>query len=185
LIQKMRHSDLGHADETYRREDGENVFVWYAGNEEVAVYRIDSHRCYSSGEATSWRAPPRSVRCRCLRILQRDQSGGTSELSRASPKQGEGDQGSASGNERTGLRFHSILPSSRTVVSQCLSCHHPHGKSSPSESHQKDASDIGSGMRHEDTRSSQSGDAPITIATRRTRIRRGLRFCPVRWSTNE
>ena len=32
LIQKMRHSDLGHADETYRREDGENVFVWYAGN---------------------------------------------------------------------------------------------------------------------------------------------------------
>ena len=44
LIQKMRHSDLVHADETYWREDGENVFVWYAGNEEVAVYRIDSHR---------------------------------------------------------------------------------------------------------------------------------------------
>jgi len=44
LIQKMRHSDLVHADETYWREDGENVFIWYAGNEEVAVYRIDSHR---------------------------------------------------------------------------------------------------------------------------------------------
>jgi len=44
LIQKMRHCDLVHADETYWREDGENVFVWYAGNEEVAVYRIDSHR---------------------------------------------------------------------------------------------------------------------------------------------
>jgi transposase len=44
LIEKMRHSDLVHADETYWREDGENVFIWYAGNEDVAVYRIDSHR---------------------------------------------------------------------------------------------------------------------------------------------
>jgi transposase len=44
LIEKMRHCDLVHADETYWREDGENVFIWYAGNEEVAVYRIDSHR---------------------------------------------------------------------------------------------------------------------------------------------
>ena len=44
LIQKMRHCDLVHADETYWREDGQNVFIWYAGNEEVAVYRIDSHR---------------------------------------------------------------------------------------------------------------------------------------------
>jgi transposase len=44
LIRKMRHCDLVHADETYWREDGENVFIWYAGNEEVAVYRIDSHR---------------------------------------------------------------------------------------------------------------------------------------------
>lgn len=44
LIQKMRHSDIVHADETYWREDGENVFVWYAGNEDVAVYRIDYHR---------------------------------------------------------------------------------------------------------------------------------------------
>lgn len=44
LIQKMRHCDLVHADETYWREDGENVFIWYAGNDQVAVYRIDSHR---------------------------------------------------------------------------------------------------------------------------------------------
>jgi transposase len=44
LLEKMRHSDLVHADETYWREDGENVFIWYAGNEDVAVYRIDSHR---------------------------------------------------------------------------------------------------------------------------------------------
>jgi len=44
LIQKMRHSDLVHADETYWREDGENVVVWYAGNEGVAVFRVDPHR---------------------------------------------------------------------------------------------------------------------------------------------
>lgn len=44
LIAKIRHCDLVHADETYWREDGENVFVWYAGNEDVAVYRIDPHR---------------------------------------------------------------------------------------------------------------------------------------------
>ena len=44
LIEKMRHCDLVHADETYWREDGENVVIWYAGNEQLAVYRIDSHR---------------------------------------------------------------------------------------------------------------------------------------------
>jgi len=44
LIEKMRHSDIVHADETYWREDGRNVIVWYAGNENVAVFRIDPHR---------------------------------------------------------------------------------------------------------------------------------------------
>lgn len=44
LIEKMRSGDLVHADETYWREDGKNCFVWYAGNGEVAVFRIDPHR---------------------------------------------------------------------------------------------------------------------------------------------
>lgn len=44
LIEKMRHSSIVHADETYWREDGRNVIVWYAGNENVAVFRIDPHR---------------------------------------------------------------------------------------------------------------------------------------------
>ncbi len=44
LIQKMRHCDLVHADETYWREDGENVIVWYAGNQDLAVFRIDPRR---------------------------------------------------------------------------------------------------------------------------------------------
>jgi hypothetical protein len=44
LVEKMRHSDLVHADETYWREDGRNVFLWYAGNAEVAVFRMDPNR---------------------------------------------------------------------------------------------------------------------------------------------
>ena len=44
LIEKMRHSDIVHADETYWREDGRNVIAWYAGNENVAVFRIDPQR---------------------------------------------------------------------------------------------------------------------------------------------
>lgn len=44
LILKMRSADVVHADETYWREDGKNMIVWYAGNEDVAVFRIDAHR---------------------------------------------------------------------------------------------------------------------------------------------
>jgi len=44
LIQKIRVADLIHADETHWREDGENYWVWYAGNESLAVFRIDAHR---------------------------------------------------------------------------------------------------------------------------------------------
>lgn len=40
----MRHSDIVHADETYWREDGQNVIAWYAGNQDVSVFRIDPHR---------------------------------------------------------------------------------------------------------------------------------------------
>jgi transposase len=64
LMEKMRHSDLVHADEpersgdrlpeaarrasaasqTFWREDGRNVILWYAGNDEVAVFRMDPNR---------------------------------------------------------------------------------------------------------------------------------------------
>jgi len=44
LILKMRSADIVHADETYWREDGENKIVWYAGNEDVAVFHMDDHR---------------------------------------------------------------------------------------------------------------------------------------------
>ena len=44
LILKLRASNLVHADETYWRQDGQNHFVWYAGNQDVAVFHIDAHR---------------------------------------------------------------------------------------------------------------------------------------------
>ena len=44
LIEKMRTSDLVHADETHWREDGKNCFFWYAGNADLAVFRIDPRR---------------------------------------------------------------------------------------------------------------------------------------------
>ena len=44
LIEKMRAGDLVHADETHWREDGKNCFAWYAGNTDVAVFRIDPRR---------------------------------------------------------------------------------------------------------------------------------------------
>jgi len=50
LIEKMRCSDIVHADETYWREDGENVIAWYAGNQDVAVFRIDPHRSADAAE---------------------------------------------------------------------------------------------------------------------------------------
>ena len=44
LIEKMRLSPVIHADETHWREDGNNVWLWYAGNQSLAVFRIDAHR---------------------------------------------------------------------------------------------------------------------------------------------
>ena len=44
LIQKLRHASLIHADETHWRQDGENHFVWYAGNQDLALFHIDAHR---------------------------------------------------------------------------------------------------------------------------------------------
>ena len=48
LAEKIRSSLLAHADETHWREDGVNHYVWFAGNEDLAYFRIAPHR---SGEA--------------------------------------------------------------------------------------------------------------------------------------
>jgi len=44
LKQKLRHTALAHADETSWRQDGVGHYLWYAGNDQLALYLIDRHR---------------------------------------------------------------------------------------------------------------------------------------------
>jgi len=44
LRDKIRASDVVHADETSWRSDGVGHFVWFAGNENLAFFHIDRHR---------------------------------------------------------------------------------------------------------------------------------------------
>lgn len=44
LRQKIRVSDVLHADETSWRNDGVGHFIWFAGNEKLAFFHIDRHR---------------------------------------------------------------------------------------------------------------------------------------------
>jgi hypothetical protein len=44
LLEKIRVSDVVHADETSWRNDGVGHYVWFAGNEKLAYFHIDRHR---------------------------------------------------------------------------------------------------------------------------------------------
>jgi transposase len=44
LREKIRTSDVVHADETSWRSDGVGHYVWFAGNENLAFFHIDRHR---------------------------------------------------------------------------------------------------------------------------------------------
>jgi transposase len=44
LRDKIRTSDVVHADETSWRSDGVGHYVWFAGNENLAFFHIDRHR---------------------------------------------------------------------------------------------------------------------------------------------
>jgi transposase len=44
LREKIRASNIVHADETSWRNDGLNHYVWYAGHENLAFFHIDRHR---------------------------------------------------------------------------------------------------------------------------------------------
>jgi len=44
LKQKVRNAALAHADETSWRQDGIGHYLWYAGNDQLALYLIDRHR---------------------------------------------------------------------------------------------------------------------------------------------
>lgn len=51
LREKIRASDVVHADETSWRSDGVSHFAWYAGNENLAFFHIDRHRSAAVAEA--------------------------------------------------------------------------------------------------------------------------------------
>ena len=44
LQAKIQQADIAYADETYWRQDGQNSYLWYAGNEDLALFRISSRR---------------------------------------------------------------------------------------------------------------------------------------------
>jgi hypothetical protein len=44
LLEKVRSLAVAHADETSWRHDGQNHWVWYAGNKDLAAFRWDAHR---------------------------------------------------------------------------------------------------------------------------------------------
>ena len=44
LRQKLRSASLLHADETHWREDGQGAYIWYAGNQDLAVFLIQMNR---------------------------------------------------------------------------------------------------------------------------------------------
>jgi transposase-like protein len=44
LRQKIQALSVVHADETSWRNDGQNHWVWYAGNDELAFFNLDRHR---------------------------------------------------------------------------------------------------------------------------------------------
>jgi transposase len=44
LRDKVRTSDVVHADETSWRGDGAGYFVWFAGNQDLSFFHIDRHR---------------------------------------------------------------------------------------------------------------------------------------------
>jgi hypothetical protein len=44
LKAKLHFQPTAHADETFWRQDGINHFLWYAGNNEMALFHIDRHR---------------------------------------------------------------------------------------------------------------------------------------------
>ena len=50
LIEKLRASAIAYADETHWRENAQNMYMWYAGNEDVGLFHIDPTR--SSEAAT-------------------------------------------------------------------------------------------------------------------------------------
>src|SRR5262249_43344768 len=51
LLEKVRSLAVVHADETSWRHDGHNYFVWYAGDDDLAVFHLDAHRTAQAAQS--------------------------------------------------------------------------------------------------------------------------------------
>jgi transposase len=51
LRQKIQSLPVVHADETSWRHDGQNYWVWYAGNDDLAFFHWDAHRSTEAAQA--------------------------------------------------------------------------------------------------------------------------------------
>jgi hypothetical protein len=51
LRQKLRALAVVHADETSWRHDGDNYWVWYAGDDDLAFFQLDAHRTTAAAQA--------------------------------------------------------------------------------------------------------------------------------------
>jgi hypothetical protein len=51
LREKIRALPVVHADETSWRNDGHNYWVWYAGDEDLAYFRLDPHRSAEAAQS--------------------------------------------------------------------------------------------------------------------------------------
>jgi transposase len=51
LLQKVRALAVVHGDETSWRHDGQSYWAWYAGNQDLAFFRLDPHRSSEAAQA--------------------------------------------------------------------------------------------------------------------------------------
>jgi len=51
LRQKIRALPTVHADETTWRHEGQNYWVWYAGNDDLAFFQLDAHRTTEAAQS--------------------------------------------------------------------------------------------------------------------------------------
>jgi transposase len=51
LREKIRALSVVHADETSWRNDGDNYWVWYAGDEQLAYFQLDPHRSAEAAQS--------------------------------------------------------------------------------------------------------------------------------------
>jgi transposase len=51
LLDKVRALAVAHADETSWRHDGQAYWVWYAGNDDLACFKLDAHRSTEAAQS--------------------------------------------------------------------------------------------------------------------------------------